>query len=249
MREYLLSILVVVGCASGASPRPAPAPASSPTPIVAVTAVEEALPSPKTEPTPIDPSTLWQFREALRKARAHQIERLRAYRKAKQFPHYVVSGVFRFPHHRTIDAAGADAGPFRGGPDDNRSPVFIDERDVHCAVGYLMRESGWGTEAREIAAADNHVLVERVTSGPLVDWIVRSGLTQDEAAYIQPAYDKYLREQEKRAAKVLDQHFRNVERSLVENTEISLDIAMVRLEPAIRAGLTIAEIGPRRATK
>jgi hypothetical protein len=111
-------------------------------------------------------------------------------------------------------------------------------------MAHLMRESGWGARAREIADTDNYVLVERVSSGPLLDWILRSGLTQEEAAQIQPEYAPHLRRTIRLERERLDRHFREVERQLVENTETSLDIAIARLEPALRTGLRIAEIGP-----
>ena len=36
--------------------------------------------------------------------------------------------------------------------------------------------------------ADNHVRVPDVKEGPLVDWVLQSGLTQEECARIQPTY-------------------------------------------------------------
>ena len=67
-------------------------------------------------------------------------------------------------------------------------PIFVDHRDTACAVGFLMRESGWGSEVAEIAGTDNRVYVDDVRAGPLLAWIATSGLTRQEAALIQPAY-------------------------------------------------------------
>lgn len=39
-----------------------------------------------------------------------------------------------------------------------------------------------------IAAADVNVRIKDVHDGPVLDWILRSGLTQEEAALIQPGY-------------------------------------------------------------
>lgn len=39
-----------------------------------------------------------------------------------------------------------------------------------------------------IATANNHIRVAEVTGGPILAWILRSGLTQEEAALIQPSY-------------------------------------------------------------
>lgn len=68
-------------------------------------------------------------------------------------------------------------------------PVFVDNYDTACAVGHLMRLSGWEHEVATIQAASNLVYVNDVSDGPLVDWVATSGLTQEEAALIQPAYE------------------------------------------------------------
>jgi hypothetical protein len=92
-----------------------------------------------------------------------QIERLIAYRHRGLFPRN--------------EAHSADA-----------VPIFVDRHDTACAVGHLMRLSGWEEEVASIARANNLVYVPDVASGPLVEWILTSGLTQEEAALIQPAY-------------------------------------------------------------
>jgi hypothetical protein len=67
-------------------------------------------------------------------------------------------------------------------------PIFVDRHDTACAVGYLMRQSGAGRAVAAIVQANNFVYVTDVHDGPLVDWILTSGLTQEEAALIQPGY-------------------------------------------------------------
>ncbi|WP_428307825.1 hypothetical protein [Lacipirellula sp.] len=67
-------------------------------------------------------------------------------------------------------------------------PIFVDDHDTACAVGHLMRESGWGAAVAAIQATNNFVYVADVSNGPLVDWVLVSGLTQEEAALIQPGY-------------------------------------------------------------
>ncbi|HEX6962855.1 MAG TPA: hypothetical protein VF175_13380, partial [Lacipirellula sp.] len=71
---------------------------------------------------------------------------------------------------------------------DRAVPVFVDNYDTACAVGHLMRESGWGGEVAAIQAENNLVYVTDVTGGPVAAWVAGSGLTQEEAALIQPAY-------------------------------------------------------------
>ena len=51
-----------------------------------------------------------------------------------------------------------------------------------------MRRSGSNDAVEEIARHNNHVYVPDVHDGPLMQWVLQSGLTQEEAALIQPAY-------------------------------------------------------------
>jgi hypothetical protein len=67
-------------------------------------------------------------------------------------------------------------------------PVFVDNKDTACAVGYLMRESGWEIAVEKIRSQNNLVYVTDVVDGPLVEWVAYSGLIQEEAALIQPGY-------------------------------------------------------------
>jgi uncharacterized protein YjbI with pentapeptide repeats len=99
----------------------------------------------------------------LRVNRALQIERLRQYARR---------GLFPINEHHS-------SGPI---------PIFVDRHDTACAVGHLMRESGCSDAVEEIARRNNHVYVSDVQDGLLVEWVLQSGLTQEEAALIQPAY-------------------------------------------------------------
>lgn len=71
---------------------------------------------------------------------------------------------------------------------DRAVPVFFDRTQTACAVGYLMCRSGFREQAEDIAERSRFVYVDEVTDGPLVDWVLTSGLTQEEAALIQPSY-------------------------------------------------------------
>ena len=77
--------------------------------------------------------------------------------------------------------------------DPSRSiPIFVDRYNTACAVGYLMLQSG-AVEAVEAIVQDNNlVYVTDVDTGPMVDWVLSSGLTQEEAALIQPGYNPGL---------------------------------------------------------
>lgn len=73
-----------------------------------------------------------------------------------------------------------------------RIPVFIDEHDTHCAVGYLMRHTGHGAMARRIAAANNYAWVREIEEPGLASWQRTSGFSLEELKLIQGAYDYYI---------------------------------------------------------
>ena len=78
--------------------------------------------------------------------------------------------------------------PQNEGHADFSVPIFVDRHDTACAVGHLMRESGWVGEVAWIANVDLMVYAPDAYSGPLIRWAMYSGLTLEEAALIQPAY-------------------------------------------------------------
>ena len=67
-------------------------------------------------------------------------------------------------------------------------PYFVDKVGTACAVGHLMRMDGQLDLVTSISYSTNHIRIENVHAGPLLDWIHDSGLTQDECALIQPSY-------------------------------------------------------------
>ncbi len=80
-------------------------------------------------------------------------------------------------------------GKFPKNPDfSHRIPYFKDASGVPCAVAYLIEKSGKSALVNEVARTNNHVYVNDIQDGPVLDWINNSGLTQDEAALIQPSY-------------------------------------------------------------
>jgi hypothetical protein len=72
-----------------------------------------------------------------------------------------------------------------------RIPVFIDEHGTHCAVGYLMQETGNEEMAQRIATNDNYVWVKDLNDSGVPAWQEWSGLSFEELALIQGAYDFY----------------------------------------------------------
>jgi hypothetical protein len=104
-----------------------------------------------------------RWHKRLAASRALQIKRLQAYRDRAKFP-------------RNEGQAKRDV------------PIFVDAHGSDCAVGHLMRISGWEDAVDAFVAASNLVYVTDVTEGALVEWVTTSGLTQEEAALIQPSY-------------------------------------------------------------
>jgi hypothetical protein len=67
-------------------------------------------------------------------------------------------------------------------------PIFVDRHNTACAVGQLMRWSGWARSVAEIQRANNLVYVPEAQQSAVASWILTSGLTLEEAALIQPGY-------------------------------------------------------------
>ena len=70
----------------------------------------------------------------------------------------------------------------------HRIPVFIDEQGTHCAVGYLVAQSGYIDAAQMIANQANTAYLPEMDFPVLKTWIAQSGLTPQELTTIQPTY-------------------------------------------------------------
>ncbi|HET6681875.1 MAG TPA: hypothetical protein VFG84_11780 [Gemmatimonadaceae bacterium] len=159
----LLATLVAVPGARQSPPEPAAGPAAWATfERAEVARVRAHLARVETELRSADVSRL---SPAQRTARSHHIDVLHDYREA---------GVF--PHNHT---AAKDY-----------TPVFVDEHGTHCAVGFLIAESGRDDIVSRIASTRNHATVPELADDPaLVAWLDASGLSLAEATRIQPAYN------------------------------------------------------------
>jgi len=73
-------------------------------------------------------------------------------------------------------------------------PVFVDHRGVHCAMGYVMHKDGRDDLVAGIVRKNNLIYVDDISGGPVATWLTGSGLSQAEAAWVQPNYggDFYL---------------------------------------------------------
>lgn len=72
-----------------------------------------------------------------------------------------------------------------------RIPVFIDRNFTHCAVAYLLQQTGHEDLALRIAGDDNYAWVKDIRTDGLLQWQQSSGLTVEELKLIQGAYDFY----------------------------------------------------------
>jgi hypothetical protein len=69
------------------------------------------------------------------------------------------------------------------------TPVFVDERGTHCAVGHLLALSGERALVAKIAAERNLATVFELSDEPaLVQWLDAIGLSLHEAELVQPFY-------------------------------------------------------------
>jgi hypothetical protein len=69
-----------------------------------------------------------------------------------------------------------------------KSPVFIDRYGTHCAVGYLMQQSGHENLARQIDNNQKFAYVHQIKVEGVAEWADTHGFTIDELAWIQPGY-------------------------------------------------------------
>jgi hypothetical protein len=69
-----------------------------------------------------------------------------------------------------------------------KSPVFIDRLGTHCAVGYLMQQSGSEQLAQAINKAQKFAYISEIKNKEVPIWASANGFTIDELAWIQPGY-------------------------------------------------------------
>ena len=98
-----------------------------------------------------------------RRARALNLERLRAYAEAGEFPH-------------------------NDGHPDALRPTFVDDQGTLCAVGALLAADRGRTAAERIAAAQKYGFVAQLDDPELAAWQRTSGLSVAELGLIQPTY-------------------------------------------------------------
>lgn len=69
-----------------------------------------------------------------------------------------------------------------------RNPIFIDKENTFCAVGFLVKETGFEPVSRDISQNQNFAYVYEIKSDALLQWAETYGFSLSELAWIQPGY-------------------------------------------------------------
>lgn len=114
--------------------------------------------------------------------------------------------------------------------------VFIDRNGVPCAFANVMIQDGQMRIVRRVSQTNNNVLVGDIKAGPVMDWILTSGLTHDEAAEIQVPGSMY-REPRLPIDPIEPQRPEVVKRERIQQR---LDVIISRLEAQTDWSLAVA---------
>ena len=161
----------------------------------------------------IDPDRA-EVRAALVQARHRNLDAFRAYQARGVFP----SNTFK----------------------DGALNVWRDQDGHFCAAATIIRISGQKALVDQVAEDNNFIRLAEVRQGPLMDWILTSGFTQEEIAAIQKPFmpvvkqprpepqpiDTAMRDSE---TKRLSAIYKQVEAQLVKNEQASLELAVDRV--------------------
>jgi hypothetical protein len=121
--------------------------------------------------------------------------------------------------------------------------VWRDQDGHYCAAATIIRMSGQDELVARVAEQNNSIRLAVVSQGPLMDWILTSGLTQDEIALIQRPFMPVTEHPQAmpiahvdvdaklRAAETarLAASYRAIEKTLVAQQKRSLDLAVQRV--------------------
>lgn len=83
------------------------------------------------------------------------------------------------------------AGVFPKADNGRMLSVFVDAQGVRCPMAELVHASGRDDLVDAVHRENNTVRLASVHSGPLFDWMLASGLTQEEIAMVQGAMNIY----------------------------------------------------------
>jgi len=134
--------------------------------------------------------------------------------------------------------------------------VFVDKEGHICAAANLIHLDGYKDLVKSTAKKSNYIVLANVKQGPLMDWMLTSGFTQEEIALIQEPYfmDDQVFNPEPAPAPQLTQREIEVERvrgvllsvhkQLSANSTKSLELVAERLQS--RRVLAASFTAPRR---
>ena len=118
--------------------------------------------------------------------------------------------------------------------------VWRDQDGHFCAAATIIRLSGKTDLVNKVADQNNFIRLADVRQGPLMDWILTSGFTQDEIAMIQAPFQPVTEQpspepapinmtmREKETARLVAK-YATISKLLVKNQKKSLDLAVDRL--------------------
>jgi len=170
------------------------------------------------DPAPMPPE-IYVDRGAVRRAlvanRAKALELFRAYYKRGIYPHNTFT--------------------------DDSLNIWLDAEGRLCAAATII--AGWSTAYRGLAFGqanlDNFVRLVDVTDGWMMEWMLTSGLTQEELVAIQKPFEPVVRPDveipapdprlARRADKKLRAAYAKIDRMLVKQGRASLELAVDRL--------------------
>lgn len=168
-------------------------------------------------------------RDALRKElaarREANLKRFHAYRKARIYP------------HNSYESGAVN--------------VWRDADGHLCAVATMVFEDGLEQLTEATATENNFIKISDVTSGPLADWVLTSGFTQEELVMIQwPSYAEDMarvRQERRREDRRLFSGYRVTEETLRQPRvrDAGLDLAVARLAARPELVATLHERAPK----
>lgn len=164
--------------------------------------IQPEKPEPKPIGKPVDDARRTEMTTKLAAARAKHIEQLHAYWVAGEFP--------------------------LNETEDEIANIFRDHQGHLCAVANMLWQDGKTQLVEATAATDNLIRLADVHDGPLYDWVMQSGFTQEEVAMIQVPYMPYNPNARLEETQRLQSHLAEVERRLRDDTPQSLRVAVKR---------------------
>jgi len=120
--------------------------------------------------------------------------------------------------------------------------VWLDDFGNLCAAATIIKASGQEELVRKVGEQTNFIRLGDVKQGPLMDWMLTSGFTQEEIVAIQAPMvytgdqERFFEQQRKvdearrmAETKRLKGVYKAVEKKIVKNEKKSIEIAVDRL--------------------